>query len=175
MILHRLCPYFIVKLFCEGRSTFFPQSVREVLEKSTLTRGIRLARACRRYAHTGCRFSKDEPGGCTTFTTSTSPRRVRSIERRRESSRHDATRRNATQSDAFSRGRRESLCNTFTMQLHQRRVRPSLCESEYMSNERAESACRNERTHTHTRTHTQTRRPPIDTPVRVSNNTSNHN
>lgn len=60
--------------------------------------------------------------GCTTFTTSTSPR---SIERRRDD--------DATQRDAFPRSRRGSLCNTFTMQLHQRRlcpIRTSVCESE---------------------------------------------
>lgn len=53
-----------------------------------------MARVCRRYARTGCRFSKDEPGGCTTFTASTSPRRVRSLDR--ATTRVDARGRKAT-------------------------------------------------------------------------------
>lgn len=56
-----------------------------------------------RYVHSRCKwFSKDEPGGCTTFTISTglACRRGRPLDR-------------AT----YPQGRRESLCNTFTMQL----------------------------------------------------------
>lgn len=58
------------------------------------------------YVHSRCKwFSKDEPGGCTTFTISTglACRRGaahRSIERR---------------TYAYPQGRRESLCNTFTI------------------------------------------------------------
>lgn len=69
----------------------------------------------------------------------------------RATTRRDATQRNAMQCNAtrFHGVDEESLCNTFTMQLHQRRVSPlrtSVCESE-----RAESARRDERTRARTR------------------------
>lgn len=73
----------------------------------------------------------------------------------RATTRRDATQRNAMQRDTFSRSRRGSLCNTFTMQLHQRRVSPlraSVCESERIRSTSEQSQhVANERTRARTR------------------------
>lgn len=67
------------------------------------------------YVHGRCKwFSKDEPGGCTTFTIST------------------GLARQTARSNAYPQGRRESLCNTFTMQLRTS-VRTTICV--YRSND----------------------------------------
>jgi len=124
--------------FFTGNATFFPLAAVEKLGSNSrpTPRGWIAPRTCR-----GCRtclgFSKDEPrrGGCTTFTASSDPR---SIERRCESSRVessrvessrlDATRRDAMPMRFHRQSRRESLCNTFTMQLHERAsIAASVC------------------------------------------------
>lgn len=153
LILYRLC-HSIVKLFSRREQL---SSLRKVLHSRspTLTRGTGLARACRRYACTGCRFSKDEPGGCTTFTTSTSSRRVRSIEQRRESSRRDAMRRNPTQRNATrfhgADGNRFvtlSRCNYTSGECARACARASTCPTNGSSQHAA-----NERTHAHAHAH----------------------
>lgn len=101
----------------------------------------------RLYVRASCRFSKDEPGGCTTFTIRLQVRApgalARSIERTTTT-----TTTYAARLVAFPRGpTRESLCNTFTMQLHER-----ACAWTRV-NERAESAYRC--THRHADRHAE--------------------